>query len=282
MHDWMKEFYTFLVAAIGQAVITCVVIAMRAAAGPFPVTIINPTSNPVLSVSLAVGCVMLFVILAKFTGKYLKHPSLARLNTLIAIISFIIADTTYFLNETFTFSPHGDINRALNDSTNVFFIVGVFMFLLFGISFFLTAANEKTIKTLKRVLNTALVILYATLLVFKLITFNGVDSIGLTLLGNGIEYAIFAFGGVCLVLLIFVAFRAVRISRTTTEPAYKKGLTSLGVSYFILSVAIIVQIIGILVSRSDKTLNVVAIVLIGITFYFIYEGFVKPTAQQAS
>jgi uncharacterized membrane protein YiaA len=93
-------------------------------------------------------------------------------------------------------------------------------------------------------------------------------------------YSIFGLGGFYLVLMVIIAFKALIISRKVEQSDYKKGLISLGVSYFFLTGATVVLIISILVDTIvvwKQSLIVAVIILLGVAFYFVYEGFVKPT-----
>lgn len=281
MRGILKTFYPFVIATIGQGFLLGTLVVTFP--GDFVTVIIEPGIILVRTIALLVGLAILSFILVKFIGKYIKHPSLARLNVLLALIAFLIATTAYLVSTSFQFPQHEGariVDRFFTDTTNLFLVVGAFMFLVFGTTFFMGTMEQGALETFKNIMNVIASIIIACFVTGKLIAFFQPGSAVSVIFDDVTLYAVLAFGMACLVLLLVIAIRALALTGKTEDLIHKRGLKALGISYIFLFCAIVTLILNILVFDEMKELILVAIGLLCVGFIFVHEGFVKPTSSK--
>jgi hypothetical protein len=279
MNSMISKFYTFFIFVAGQAGLFLLLLVTHV--DSFNIVSIEPDIIWIRTMALIVGVSILGFILFKFSAKYRLNPTMGRFNVLIGVISFVIATGTYLFSTSLEFNSTL-LDRLVQDVSNIFLILALNLFNVFGIYFLLASSDQAKGERIKKGLDVALISLYTTYIVAKTSLFLGWDASFVGTMQDIGEIAVVLFGFVSLVFLLVIAIKALNIAKRTTDAGYKAGLRALGISYSVLFAGTFTLILNGLEIDDSKFMIIVAVMLLVVAFYFIYAGFVKPSSTNKS
>ncbi|MEX2684373.1 MAG: hypothetical protein Q6373_022570 [Candidatus Sigynarchaeota archaeon] len=277
MKDAFKQFSPFFLIVFGQAFIFLLLLYVRFD-GFAGIHFRGENVNLIRIISLIAGFCILLAIFLKLGLKYRKNPNATRLNILLAIASFMIACCGYLVASLWT-NPDPAVGRFPYDVAVVFLILAAYMFLVFGITFLVVPSNERAVHGFKRTMDVLLIAMYLLFLVQKISrSLEFTETAFITFLMIAGEYFIMVFGVACILLMLVTAIKALVLAKRTKDATFKNGLNALGASYIFLFSSMLAFVMNMVVFEDDNVVDLVAIMLLVIGFYFVYAGFVKPTA----
>nr|MDO8110011.1 hypothetical protein [Candidatus Sigynarchaeota archaeon] len=237
----------------------------------------------VRAIALLAGIGMLFPILAKFSTKYRQNPTRTRLVVLLALISFVPCAVLYFIVTTWRFNDAPgtvyQVSRFFIDGTILFLMASVYCFVLFGLDILLFPGIERPVRRLKIITD---ITFASILLVFYIMTFAQVFPgmiPPLASLANLPFYLIAAVGLYYLVILFIMVIKSFELAKKASERDHRVALDALGITFLILITCIVLLMLNFIAFDSSKEIIVVCILLVVISFLFIYQGFVRPTSR---
>ncbi|MHA1791799.1 MAG: hypothetical protein ACTSVI_04080 [Promethearchaeota archaeon] len=230
------------------------------------------------SITLCGGIIIFIFGLVKFIEKFRKKPNIIRLFVLMSLISFEVSAVFYFIVLTFEFN-FPVIDSYYRNITNISMIFSVYFLVVFSLYILATPKNENKIKTFKILLDVSMIVIYMTLFLSEIFDVFGITNAFMSFMSNVGEYFLYIYGLFIISMLFLSAFKSISLIKKSGDAIVKKGLKYLGLSFFTLGIATVVEVINLFLLGGLKELILVFLILVVCSFYFIYNGFIKPNVK---